>query len=113
MLSEVTKPRPSANLLARLAESEGACAISSVTWHELWFGTYRLGESRRQHQLEEFLRMLDLPILAYDVASAHLHARRRAELALQGLFVSYVDGQFARLRSITTWSWSLAMSGTS
>jgi tRNA(fMet)-specific endonuclease VapC len=46
IIAEPTKPQPNQQVLDRLIQLAGDLAISSVTWHELWFGTERLPTGR-------------------------------------------------------------------
>jgi tRNA(fMet)-specific endonuclease VapC len=94
VVSEPMRPRPDPAVLRRLTEHEGACAISAITWHELWFGIDRLPSGRRRNALTAYVRLVpsQFPILDYDVSAAEWHAVLRArDTAVR----PFADGQIA------------------
>jgi tRNA(fMet)-specific endonuclease VapC len=100
IIAEPTKPQPNQQVLDRLIQLAGDLAISSVTWHELWFGTERLPTGRRRQNLEEYLHNLaaeNLPILSYTTEAARWFATERSHLTKIGLSPSYPDGQIAAI----------------
>jgi tRNA(fMet)-specific endonuclease VapC len=100
IIAEPTKPQPQPQILAQLTEFAGDVAISSVTWHELWFGTERLPIGRRRQNLATYLQNLaeeNLPILPYTSAAGRWFASERARLTKIGLSPSYPDGQIAAI----------------
>jgi tRNA(fMet)-specific endonuclease VapC len=100
IIAEPTKPQPNQQVLDRLIQLAGDLAISSVTWHELWFGTERLPTGRRRQNLEEYLHNLaaeNLPILSYTMEAARWFATERSRLTKIGLSPSYPDGQIAAI----------------
>jgi tRNA(fMet)-specific endonuclease VapC len=100
IIAEPTKPQPNQQVLDRIAQFEGEVAISSVSWHELWFGTERLVPSRRRQNLEEYLQNLvttNLPILSHTTEAARWFATERSRLVQVGLPPSYPDGQIAAI----------------
>jgi tRNA(fMet)-specific endonuclease VapC len=104
IIAEPTKPQPNQQVLDRIAQFEGEVAISSVTWHELWFGTERLVLSRRRQNLEEYLQNLvttNLPILSYTTEAARWFATERSRLMQAGLAPSYPDGQIAAIACVS------------
>jgi tRNA(fMet)-specific endonuclease VapC len=103
IIAEPTKPQPNQKVLDRLTQFEGEVAISSVTWHELWFGTERLAPSRRRQNLEDYLQNLvtaNLPILSYTPEAAKWFASERSRLLKIGLPPSYPDGQIAAIAQV-------------
>ncbi len=103
IIAEPAKPQPNQQVLDRIAQFEGEIAISSVTWHELWFGTERLVPSRRRQNLEEYLQNLvaiDLPIFSYTPEAARWFASERSRLVQAGLPPSYADGQIAAVACV-------------
>ena len=84
-------------VLRRLAEHEGVCAISAITWHELWFGIDRLPSGRRRNALTAYVRLVpsQFPILDYDTSAAEWHAALRARDAAAGTVRPFADGQIA------------------
>ena len=97
VVSEPVRPRPDPAVLRRLAEHEGACAISAITWHELWFGIDRLPSGRRRNALTAYVRLVpsQFPILDYDTSAAEWHAALRARDAAAGTVRPFADGQIA------------------
>jgi tRNA(fMet)-specific endonuclease VapC len=97
VVSEPVRPRPDAAVLGRLAAHEGGCAISAVTWHELWFGIERLPSGRRRNALTAYVRLVpsQFPILDYDASAAEWHAALRARDAAAGTVRPFADGQIA------------------
>jgi tRNA(fMet)-specific endonuclease VapC len=75
-------------------------ATSSVVWHELLYGAYRLPVSRRREAIEQYLADVvaaTIPILSYDEAAAAWHAAERARLTLLGRVPPFADGQIAAI----------------
>ena len=103
VLSEPAKPIPNPRVQQRLVEAEGSIATASLVWHELWFGCYRLPESKRRAALETYLRDVIAPhvaVLGYDDAAASWHASERARLSAAGKTPSFVDGQIAAIAQV-------------
>jgi tRNA(fMet)-specific endonuclease VapC len=103
ILAEPNKPQPNQNVLDRLDQFAATIATSSVTWHELWFGTEQLGPSRRRQNLEAYLQNLitsQLPILPYTPEAARWFATERSRLFKLGLPPSYPDGQIAAIAAV-------------
>jgi tRNA(fMet)-specific endonuclease VapC len=103
IIAEPTKPEPNQQVLDRLTSFETESAISSVTWHELWFGTERLAPSRRRQNLEDYLQNLvtvNLPILPYTPSAARWFATERARLLSAGFPPSLPDGQIAAIAAV-------------
>lgn len=97
VICEPTKPRPDRAVLRRLAEHEGAYAISAITWHELWFGIGRLGAGRRRNALTAYVKLLptQVDILGYDARAAHWHANLRVQEEALGTVRPFADSQIA------------------
>lgn len=72
-------------------------AISSIVWHELLVGCYRLPASAKRSAIEKFLKAVVLPILPYDAAAAEWHASERARLISIGRTPPFLDGQIAAI----------------
>ena len=99
-VSEPLRPRPSAGVIRRLQEHEGAIALPAPVWHELRFGCSRLARSRRREVIERYLDEVVLesfPILDYDWSAADWHARERTRLVAEGRTPPFVDGQIAAI----------------
>jgi tRNA(fMet)-specific endonuclease VapC len=103
IIAEPTKPQPNPKVIADLAQYSGEVVISSVSWHELWFGVERLPPSRKRQNLQEYLQNLiaaDLPILPYTTEAARWFATERSRLVKSGLSPSYADGQIAAIAQV-------------
>lgn len=103
ILSEVTKLRPNAQVIGRLAENSGQLAITAITYHELMVGYLRLPESRKRRELEVYMRQSIegvLAILPYDDRTARWHATERARLMQSGKTPAYADGQIAAIAAV-------------
>ena len=71
--------------------------------HELWFGCYRLPNSRKRQRIEHYLREVvlpHLPIFPYHQAAAEWHATERARLTSIGQPPSFADGQIAAIAKV-------------
>lgn len=100
VLSEPLKLLPNAAVLERMDRYQSEVAIASVTWHEIWFGCYRLPASRRRQRIEQYLTNVvepDVPILPYDSESALWFAQERSRLVSVGKTPSFADGQIAAI----------------
>ena len=98
VLSEISKPAPSAKLLKRFQRHELHIATVSVVWNELLFGCLRLPASKRRDQLLAFVDQVlrpSLPVLPYDTAAAEWHAQERVRLEEAGTPRPFIDGQIA------------------
>ena len=98
VISEPRRPRPNPKLVARLLEYEAEVAIAAPTWHELWYGCYRLPLSARRASLDFYLTTAiagAIPILPYDDRAALWQARERARLTGLGKTPGFVDAQIA------------------
>ncbi|HEB09978.1 MAG TPA: type II toxin-antitoxin system VapC family toxin [Spirochaetales bacterium] len=100
IVSEPVKMSANKNVMHMLASNEGKFAISSVVWHELHFGMFRLPESKKRDMLEKYLHeaiLPCLPILPYDENAAELHGELRASLASKGLTPAFTDSMIASI----------------
>jgi len=98
ILAEPLRPAPDPVVLAKLKEYGNQLAISSVVWHEMWFGCVRLPKSSRRAAIEKYLWeviALSMPVIPYDARAAEHHAAERARLTHLGMTPSFVDGQIA------------------
>lgn len=100
VLSEPLKKLPNTAVLEQMDRYQSEVAIASVTWHEIWFGCYRLPASRRRQRIEQYLTNVvkpDVPILPYDSESALWFAQERSRLVSVGKTPSFADGQIAAI----------------
>jgi tRNA(fMet)-specific endonuclease VapC len=103
IIAEPTKPQPNQKVIAQITQYSEDVAISSVSWHELWFGVESLPLSRKQQNLQDYLQNLvsaNLPILPYTTAAARWFATERSRLIKIGLTPSYPDGQIAAIAKV-------------
>jgi tRNA(fMet)-specific endonuclease VapC len=97
IVSELCRPAPDGGVLRQYERHAASSGLPAPVWHELNFGCLRMPEGKRKSQLTEFLQMViePLPRLPYDGTAAMVHARLRAEMALQGRVMPLLDGQIA------------------
>jgi tRNA(fMet)-specific endonuclease VapC len=100
IVSEPLKPVPDKQVLEQLQNHGSDCAISSVTWHELWFGCLRLPNSKRKETIRAYLEKVVKPaftVLPYTAEAALKHAQERQRLEKIGKTLSFSDGQIASI----------------
>ena len=103
IVSEPVKPVFSEGVIAKLAKHDGLCAIPSIVWHELRYGTDRMPESKRKKRLQAYLQEVVapfLPVIPYDEHAAWMHANIRIDLeqAESGSrTLPFADGQIAAI----------------
>ncbi len=77
--------------LARYRDED--IAISSITASELLHGVHRAKTSRQRHRRQAFVEGLlaQLPVIAFDLTVARVHASLWADLAMRGVVVGERD----------------------
>jgi tRNA(fMet)-specific endonuclease VapC len=103
IVSEPLRPTPNRGILDKLRVHQSECAIASIVWHELVYGSERLPKSAKRRAVEHYLMNVvrpTLPILAYEERAAQWHAVERARLAAMGKTPPFVDGQIASVAII-------------
>lgn len=103
VISEPIRIQPNESVLQRLRMHRPICAITSVVWHELWFGCLTLPPSSRRSKIERYLAHVIQPtmaILPYDALAAAWYAKERARLKAIGFAPSFVDGQIAAVAAV-------------
>lgn len=103
VVSAPFKPTPPAALMARMDETAGACAVASLTWHELRFGHALLPQSRRKEALGRYIHEVVLTtftVLDYDRPAAEWHAQQRARLRKIGREPPVIDAQIAAIAAV-------------
>ncbi len=98
VVSEPVKRKPSPLVLDRLEREDEVLAITSVVWHELLFGMYRMSVGSKRQAIEDYLRGFvagRMLILPYDAVAAEWLATERARLASVGQVTSDADGMIA------------------
>ena len=103
ILSEPLRLKPNQNVITKMQFYFEEIAISSVTWHEILFGCYRLPLSKKLTMIDEYLKKLVLPsfpIFNYDEKAADWHALERKRLMELGKTPAFPDGQIAAIASV-------------
>lgn len=103
IISEPLRPRPNETVLAHLQQHQAVIAISTIVWHEMLFGCYRLPPSAKRETIEDYLFNVisaTLSILPYDFPAAQWHAAERARLTGLGKTPPFVDGQIAATAAV-------------
>jgi tRNA(fMet)-specific endonuclease VapC len=103
ILSEPLKLQPNQAVLEQIDLHQSRIAIASVTWHEVWYGCYRLLESRRRSRIEQYLVEViepGVPILPYGGDAALWFAQERSRLVALGRTPSFLDGQIAAIAAV-------------
>jgi tRNA(fMet)-specific endonuclease VapC len=100
ILSEPLKLEPNAAVIEQIERYQSEVAITLVTWHEIWFGCYRLPASKKRQCIEQYLRDIvepDVPILPYGAEPALWFPQERSRLVSLGRTPSFADGQIAAI----------------
>lgn len=97
VLSEPTKPAPSAKVVQWLVANEAECAVDPIVLGELLIGILSLSGGRKRRQLEAWFEELTrtVPCLPWDVATAQRWARLVAELRRRGQSMPLQDSMIA------------------
>ena len=98
--SEPMKPQPNPGVLTRLHRHGDELAMSSVSWHELLHGVWRMPAGKRRDRIERYTLDIinkNIPILPYTRAAARWHAEQRVKLTRMGLTPAFVDSQIASI----------------
>lgn len=100
IISEVTKPFPSQNILTNLEFHQMSCGISSITWFELLKGVSLLKDGKRKDDLYSFLIDYVKPsfnIIPYDDHAAFVNASITQKLIPAGFPTPILDTQIASI----------------
>lgn len=100
ILSEAKRPHPNQNVMEKLNLCKQEIATATLVIHELLFGCFRLPESKKRRDLEDYINSVvvaQLPLFDYDLKSAQYHAQERARLSKIGKSPAFVDGQIASI----------------
>lgn len=97
VLSEATKPRPDAKVIAWLAAHETELAINPIVLGELRFGVLLLPKSKRRNKLLEWLEsgIQYLTMLDFDATTSEHWAQLLAELKSKGRAMPIKDSLIA------------------
>jgi tRNA(fMet)-specific endonuclease VapC len=103
ILSQPIRPVPDPEVIRHLRQQDGRIATTTLVWHELLFGCYRLPTSARRTMIERYLHDVvrpAVPMLDYDARAAQWHAAERSRLAAAGITPPFVDGQIAAVAAV-------------
>jgi tRNA(fMet)-specific endonuclease VapC len=103
VISELTRPRADARVLARFKWHRAQVCTAAPVFHELRFGVEAMADGARKTFLASFLDGLfaaGMEVLAYDAHAARWHADERARLQKIGKPPPYVDGQIASIAAV-------------
>ncbi|WP_088242360.1 type II toxin-antitoxin system VapC family toxin [Calothrix rhizosoleniae] len=103
ILSEPLRPIPNSNVMERLRQHENECVTTTIVYHELLFGCYRLTESKKRQTIEKYITEIiepNIPLIPYDANAAKWHATERARLVKIGRTPSFADGQIAAIAKV-------------
>ena len=99
VLSELTKPSPSARVVAWLENNEPMLALSTITLAELRYGVARLPDGKRKSSLLRFWETtrdrFRGRIFAFDERAAEIYGDMAAEAEKQGKKLNVADAQIA------------------
>ena len=102
ILSEPLRPQPNTKVMEKLLEHQQEIATATVVWHELLFGCYRLPDSKKRRNIEEYLQETELilPLLSYDHNASTWQAQERSRLVKLGKTPPFADGQIAAVACV-------------
>jgi toxin FitB len=97
ILSEPTKRRPDAKVVAWLRANEGDFVVDSVILGEIGIGIHVLPQGRKRAQLEQWFEAVadHVDCLAWDLAVSRRWARLVADLRKQGQTLPLLDSMIA------------------
>ena len=100
IISEIMRYSPNTEVLNKVREYEGLCAISATTWTELMYGVNVMPECKKKKLLFECLIddiQANYPIIEYDNHAAWIQADIRSRLAELGTPLDFQDTQTAAI----------------
>ena len=101
VLSELTKPMPSVQVVTWLAVNEPSLAVPTIALAEVRYGIARLPEGRRRSSLLDFWRAtcdrFRGRILSFDRRAAEVHGDVAARAERTGRRLNVQDGQVAAI----------------
>jgi toxin FitB len=97
VLSEPTKPTPSARVVTWLSDHEGDIAVDSIILGELYVGVLAMPDGRKRARLEDWFEKLAQAIecLPWDGAVSRRWARLVADLRRKGQVMPLLDSMIA------------------
>ncbi len=103
IISEPLRPIPNPNIMEMLRQHESEVVTTSIVYHELLFGCYRLPESKKRQTIERYIKEViepNIPLISYDAKAAKWHATERARLMKIGKTPSFADSQIAAIAKV-------------
>lgn len=101
VLSELTKPRPSARVVAWLEVNEPLLAVPAIALAELRYGIARLAPGRRRSSLLRFWQMtcdrFRGRIFSFDERAAEVYGDVATRAEQDGARLNVADGQIAAI----------------
>jgi len=100
ILSEAKRPKPNQKVMEKLKLCKYEIATATVVIHELLYGCFRLPESKKRQDLQDYINLVilaQLPLFNYDLKSAQYHAQERSRLSKLGKTPAFSDGQIASI----------------
>ena len=97
VISELTKPVPNKNIINRIMENDGLCAICSTVWQEAVYGYENLPEGRKKlfigKSIEDIRKNYD--IIPYDTFASQICGEIRSRCKKAGKTAPFFDSQIA------------------
>ena len=101
VISELTKPRPTYQVIKWMEENEQRLALPTITLAELRYGIARLPEGKRKKSLLKFWnetrRHFEGRTFSFDVGAAEVYGEIIATAERNGRTVKVGDGQIAAI----------------
>lgn len=100
IVSELIKSDANFNVIKKLSEHAGDCAISAPSWHELLYGLYRLPDGAQKRFLANFIKdeiPEDFEIKNYTKKAADIHAELRVKTEKNGKPAPFSDSMIAAI----------------
>ena len=97
IVSEFSKERPNQNVIDLYEARKNFCAISAVTWQELFFGVEKMPEGKRKESIVNFTDNLknNIEISPYDDFAAGICGQLSGKCSKEGKSLPYCDTQIA------------------
>lgn len=97
VISEFTKQNPNQNLIKKIEERDGFCAICATSWQKVTFIFELLPEDKRKQYLKESLLNIRefFEIIPYDSFAAQICGELQARCAKNGKPLARYDSQIA------------------
>lgn len=97
IVSEFSKENPNENVIAYYEARKHLCAISSVTWQEIFYGISKMPEGRKKTYITKCLEEIktDFEIIPYDEFSANICGQALGAFETEGKSLPICDTQIA------------------